>query len=99
MPVIGPVKSVLVRRLHYDVIVFDEVGYVPLAEIGAEFLFQVIAERVRGNFCHAVSWVFAFRQDVTGLRHRHSRWDPTQRAPSEPLPIAGRWSCRGTPRQ
>jgi hypothetical protein len=23
----------------------DEVGYVPLAEIGAEFLFQVIAER------------------------------------------------------
>jgi len=53
------VKSVLVRRLRYDVIVFDEVGYVPLAEIGAEFLFQVIAERVRGNFYHAVSWVFA----------------------------------------
>ncbi len=23
----------------------DEVGYVPLADIGAEFLFQVIAER------------------------------------------------------
>jgi len=29
----------------YDVIALDEVGYVPLAEIGAEFLFQVIAER------------------------------------------------------
>ena len=28
-----------------DVIVLDEVGYVPLADIGAEFLFQVIAER------------------------------------------------------
>ena len=29
----------------YDVIAIDEVGYVPLAEVGAEFLFQVIAER------------------------------------------------------
>jgi DNA replication protein DnaC len=26
-------------------IALDEVGYVPLAEVGAEFLFQVIAER------------------------------------------------------
>ena len=26
-------------------IAIDEVGYVPLAELGAEFLFQVIAER------------------------------------------------------
>ena len=26
-------------------IAIDEVGYVPLAEVGAEFLFQVIAER------------------------------------------------------
>ena len=38
-------KRVLTRWLRYDVIVLDEVGYVPLAEIGAEFLFQVIAER------------------------------------------------------
>jgi len=29
--------------------VLDEVGYVPLAEIGAEFLFQVIAERAGRN--------------------------------------------------
>ena len=28
-----------------DLIALDEVGYVPLAEVGAEFLFQVIAER------------------------------------------------------
>jgi hypothetical protein len=43
-------KRVLVRWLRYDVIVLDEVGYVPLAEIGAEFLFQVIAERAeRGS--------------------------------------------------
>ncbi len=39
------VKRVLARWLRYDVIVLDEVGYVPLAEIGAELLFQVFAER------------------------------------------------------
>ena len=39
------VKRVLARWLKYDLIALDEVGYVPLAEIGAEFLFQVIAER------------------------------------------------------
>jgi len=36
------------RVLHEDALRpdrSDEVGYVPLAEIGAEFLFQVIAER------------------------------------------------------
>ena len=38
------VKRVLARWLRYDLIVLDEVGY-PLADIGAEFLFQVIAER------------------------------------------------------
>lgn len=39
------VKRVLNRWLRFDVIALDEVGYVPLADIGAEFLFQVIAER------------------------------------------------------
>ena len=33
------------RWVRYDLIAIDEVGYVPLAEVGAEFLFQVIAER------------------------------------------------------
>lgn len=33
------------RWARYDLIAIDEVGYVPLAEAGAEFLFQVIAER------------------------------------------------------
>jgi hypothetical protein len=33
------------RWARCDLIAIDEVGYVPLAEIGAEFLFQVIAER------------------------------------------------------
>jgi DNA replication protein DnaC len=33
------------RWTRYDLIALDEVGYVPLAEVGAEFLFQVIAER------------------------------------------------------
>jgi DNA replication protein DnaC len=35
----------LARWSRYDLIALDEVGYVPLAEIGAELLFQVIAER------------------------------------------------------
>src|SRR4051812_16945129 len=39
------VRRVLARWMRYDVIALDEVGYVPLAEIGAEFLFQVIADR------------------------------------------------------
>jgi DNA replication protein DnaC len=35
----------LLRWSKYDLIALDEVGYVPLAEQGAELLFQVIAER------------------------------------------------------
>jgi DNA replication protein DnaC len=38
-------RRVLARWARYDVIALDEVGYVPLAEVGAEFVFQVIAER------------------------------------------------------
>jgi DNA replication protein DnaC len=38
-------RRTLARWARYDLIAIDEVGYVPLAEIGAEFLFQVIAER------------------------------------------------------
>ena len=38
-------RRVLARWSRYDVIAIDEVGYVPLAEVRAEFLFQVVAER------------------------------------------------------
>lgn len=38
-------RRVLARWARYELIAIDEVGYVPLADIGAEFLFQVIAER------------------------------------------------------
>lgn len=38
-------RRVMTRWSRYDLIAIDEVGYVPLAEVGAEFLFQVIAER------------------------------------------------------
>src|SRR5258706_9429156 len=41
----GQVKRVMARWMKYDLIALDEVGYVPLADIGAEFLFQVISER------------------------------------------------------
>jgi DNA replication protein DnaC len=38
-------RRVMSRWSRYDLVAIDEVGYVPLAEIGAEFLFQVVAER------------------------------------------------------
>lgn len=38
-------SRVLARWAHYDLVAIDEVGYVPLAEAGAELFFQVIADR------------------------------------------------------
>jgi DNA replication protein DnaC len=38
-------RRVMARRARYELIAIDEVGYVPLADLGAEFLFQVIADR------------------------------------------------------
>jgi DNA replication protein DnaC len=35
----------VMARCSYDLIAIDEVGHVPLAEVGTEFLFQVVAER------------------------------------------------------
>ncbi len=35
----------LERWSRYDLVAIDEVGYVPIPEIGAEYLFQVIADR------------------------------------------------------
>ena len=39
------VRRLMARWQKYDLTALDEVGYVPLADIGAEFLFQVISER------------------------------------------------------
>lgn len=39
------VRRALSRWHRYEVIAIDEVGYVPMADIGAELLFQVIADR------------------------------------------------------
>ena len=39
------VRRMMARWQKYELIAIDEVGYVPLADIGAEFLFQVISER------------------------------------------------------
>lgn len=41
----GQVRRLMARWQKYELIAIDEVGYVPLADIGAEFLFQVISER------------------------------------------------------
>src|SRR5271163_2453615 len=39
------VRRLMTRWQKYELIAVDEVGYVPLADIGAEFLFQVISDR------------------------------------------------------
>jgi len=39
------VRRVMARWMKYELIALDEVGYVPLADIEAEFLFQVISDR------------------------------------------------------
>jgi DNA replication protein DnaC len=39
------VRRLMGRWQRYQLIALDEVGYVPLADIGAEFLFQVISDR------------------------------------------------------
>jgi len=39
------VRRMMNRWQRYELIALDEVGYVPLADIGAEFLFQVISDR------------------------------------------------------
>jgi DNA replication protein DnaC len=39
------VRRAMARWQKYELIVLDEVGYVPLADMGAEFLFQVISDR------------------------------------------------------
>ena len=38
-------RRVLARWSRYELVAIDEVGYIPMADVGAEFLFQVIAER------------------------------------------------------
>ena len=39
------IRRAMARWQKYELIVLDEVGYVPLADVGAEFLFQVISDR------------------------------------------------------
>ncbi len=39
------VGRLLARWFRYDLLALDEVGYVPLADVGAEFLYQVVSER------------------------------------------------------
>lgn len=38
-------RRVLARLARYERILIDQVAYVPVADLGAEFLFQIIAER------------------------------------------------------
>ena len=55
---------VMARWSRYDLIAIDEVGYVPLAEVGAEFLFQVVAERAERAAVVADHQPAVFRMDA-----------------------------------
>jgi len=52
----GQTRRMMARWQKYDLIAIDELGYVPLAEVGAEFLFQVISERAE-----RAAWVVSVR--------------------------------------
>jgi DNA replication protein DnaC len=39
------VRKAMAKWQRFELVVIDEIGYVPLADVGAEFLFQVISER------------------------------------------------------
>jgi DNA replication protein DnaC len=39
------VRKAMAKWQRFELLVIDEIGYVPLADVGAEFLFQVISER------------------------------------------------------
>jgi DNA replication protein DnaC len=39
------VGRLLARWFRYELVAIDEVGYIPLADVGAEFLYQVVSER------------------------------------------------------
>ena len=46
------VRRTMARWQKYELIAIDEVGYVPLADVGGEFLFQVISERAERGGDH-----------------------------------------------
>ena len=54
------VGRLLARWFRYELIAIDEVGYVPLADVGAEFLYQVVSERAERAALddHDQSWFF-----------------------------------------
>ena len=39
------VRKAMAKWQRFELLVIDEIGYVPLADVGGEFLFQVISER------------------------------------------------------
>lgn len=57
-------RRVMARWSRYDLIAIDEVGYVPLAEVGAEFLFQVVGEARREGGRRADHKPAVFRVDA-----------------------------------
>ena len=85
-------RRVLARWERYDVIAIDEVGYVPMAELGAEFLFQVIAERaekaavILTPICRSPSGLRSYPTPASA--RRSCTGSPIAPTSSKPAPIA-----------
>jgi DNA replication protein DnaC len=61
----------MARWLNYELIALDEVDCVPLAGIGAEFLFQVISDRAE-KAALIVTTNLPFRSGLSPTRHPES---------------------------
>jgi hypothetical protein len=88
---------VLGRWERVDLICIDEVGYVPLMEMGAELMFQVIADRaekaaLRGLFrCPRFRWIRSRRPSMIAADGRFSL------APRISATVSGRSALRPVP--
>jgi hypothetical protein len=64
-------RRVLARWMRYDVVALDEVGYVPLAEVGAEFLY-IGGQSVQSDAAISLVHGRAPLRDKLALAHRPS---------------------------
>ena len=52
-------SRIIRRYARFELLCIDELGYVPLADVGAELLFQVISERSETAGAYAIKCCYA----------------------------------------
>lgn len=91
------VGRMLARCGRHEVVAIDGVGYLPLAEVSAEFLFQIVADRAeKAALIVTTSLPFSDWTQVTlACARRCSIGSPPERTFSKPeasrIGFAGRW--------